>query len=36
MTSLSNTVAMFTDVGKEGGSHMIKAWEWKYENAAVG
>ena len=36
LSSLSNTVAMFTDVGKEGGSHMIKAWEWKYGNASVG
>jgi hypothetical protein len=36
LSSLSNTVAMFTDVGKEGGTHMIKAWEWKYGNASVG
>jgi hypothetical protein len=36
MSSLSNTVAMFTDLGKEGGSHMIKAWEWKYGSALVG
>jgi len=36
LSSLSNTVAMFTDVGKEGGSHMIKAWEWKYGSASVG
>jgi hypothetical protein len=36
LSSLSNTVAMFTDIGKEGGSNMIKAWEWKYGSASVG
>jgi hypothetical protein len=29
LSSLSNTVAMFTEVGNKDGSYMIKAWEWK-------
>ena len=36
LSSLSNTVAMFTEVGNKDGSRMIKAWEWKYGTAAVG
>jgi hypothetical protein len=29
LSSLSNTVAMFTEGGNKDGSVMIKAWEWK-------
>jgi hypothetical protein len=29
LSSLSNTVAMFTEAGNKDGSVMIKAWEWK-------
>jgi hypothetical protein len=30
LSSLSNTVAMFTDTGSKSGTDTIKAWEWKY------
>jgi hypothetical protein len=30
LSSLSNTVAMFTDYSSKNGNDIFKAWEWKY------